>query len=182
MSEAGSGLEHSILPPKFMKTLSQRIVEHPLFSSMLPEHQAVLLECASEREFATGEVLFREGDPANTLYLIERGRVLLEGHVPGQPFGQRVPVQELGPGEPLGWSWLFPPFAWHLQASALEPTSVITFNGGHLLATAERETTFGYCLMKRVTQVLIKRLQATRRQLAQMQVRQETPPLSLVAH
>lgn len=165
-----------------MKTLSQRIVEHPLFSSMLPEHQAVLLECASEQEFAPGEVLFREGDPANQLYLIERGRVLLEGHVPGQPFGHRIPVQELGPGEPLGWSWLFPPFAWHLQAVALEPTSVITFNGGHLLATAERETTFGYCLMKRMTQVLIKRLQVTRRQLAQLQARREAPPLSLVAH
>ena len=165
-----------------MKTLSQRIVEHPLFSSMLPEHQAVLLECASEREFLPGELLFREGDPANQFYLIERGRVRLEGLVPGQPFGQRVPVQELGPGEPLGWSWLFPPFAWHLQASALEPTSVIIFNGGHLLATAERETTFGYCLMKRVVQVLIRRLQATRRQLAQFQTRQEVPPLKLVAH
>jgi len=149
-----------------MKTLHQRIVEHSFISSMLPEHQAVLVECAQEMKFDTDQILFREGQPANQLFLIERGRIQLESHRLGKASSPFTPVQVLGEGEVLGWSWLFPPFTWHLQARALEPTSVIVLNGGHLLATAERDTQFGYCLMKRVARVVIQRLQATRIQLS----------------
>lgn len=150
-----------------MKSLYQRIVSHPFFSTMAPEHQAILVECAGERRYDTGEILFREGEPANQLFLIEDGHVLLEGHRPGLHLGPLNAVQELGPGDVLGWSWLFPPFTWHLQARATEPTSAILLNGAHLLVTAERDTRFGYCLMKRVSQVLIRRLQSTREQLAE---------------
>jgi CRP/FNR family transcriptional regulator, cyclic AMP receptor protein len=70
----------------------------------------------------------------------------------------------------LGWSWLFPPFAWHFRARAREPTNVIVFNGAHLLVAAERNRDFGYELMKRVAQVVIRRLQAARRQLLNHQI------------
>ncbi len=129
---------------------------------MQPEHQAVLAECASEQSFEAGAILFREGEPANQLYLIESGKVALEMRMPA---GGMATIQVLGPDELLGWSWLFPPFTWHLQARALEPVRTVVLNGGHLLATAEEDTRFGYCLMKRVAQMVIHRLQATRRQM-----------------
>lgn len=129
---------------------------------MQPEHQAVLVECASEQSFEAGAVIFREGQPANQLYLIESGQVALEMRLPA---GGMATVQVLEPGELLGWSWMFPPFTWHLQARALGPVRTIVLNGGHLLATAEEDTRFGYCLMKRVAQMVIHRLQATRRQM-----------------
>jgi hypothetical protein len=47
----------------------------------------------------------------------------------------------------------------------VEPTRVISFNGAHLLIACERNHEFGYDLMKRLTQILIRRLQATRKQL-----------------
>ena len=74
-------------------------------------------------------------------------------------------VQTIGAGEALGWSWLFPPFVWHFQARALEPTKAIAFNGAHLLVACEENHDLGYDLMKRVSQVLIQRLQATRKKL-----------------
>jgi hypothetical protein len=81
-----------------------------------------------------------------------------------------VLVQILGPGDVLGWSWLFPPFTWHFRALALEPTNAIVLDGAHLLVTAERNRDFGYELMKRVAQVVIHRLQATRKQLVDRQL------------
>jgi len=81
-----------------------------------------------------------------------------------------VSIQDLGPGDVLGWSWLFPPFVWHLQARALEPTGAVVLDGAHLLIAAERNGNFGYELMKRVAQVLIHRLQATRKQLLRQQI------------
>ena len=150
-----------------MKDLQTIITSHPLFHDMKPQHQALLGRGAKEMKYKAGEVIFRQGEPANLFHLIVSGKVLLEAH---EPADGTVPVQTLGPGDLLGWSWLFPPFAWNFQARAVEPTEVIALSGGHLLSSAERDHEFGYELMKRVAQVVIKRLQSARKQLLDLQI------------
>ena len=150
-----------------MKDLNEAITENAFFHGMKPGHLAVLTEGAKAVRFQAGDVLFREGEPASRFFLIESGKIVLEVHEPGNG---TVMVQTLGPGEVVGWSWLFSPFVWHLQARAVEPTEVVVLNGAHLLIAAERNHEFGYELMKRVAQVVIHRLQATRKQLLTLQV------------
>ena len=149
-------------------SLESVIVSHPFFEGMKPEHLEVIAGCATEATFQLGQILFREGEPANKFYLIQNGRVALEAH---EPAHGTVSVQELGAGDVLGWSWLFPPFVWHFQARALERTETIVLDGAHLLVAAERNGNLGYELMKRVAQVLIHRLQATRKQLLMQHMR-----------
>jgi CRP/FNR family transcriptional regulator, cyclic AMP receptor protein len=149
-----------------MKTLDEAITKHAFFRGMKPEQLAVLTTGARAADFKAGDVLFREGEPANQFLLIESGQIALEMH---EPAGETVIVQTLSAGEVLGWSWLFPPFSWHLQARVLEPTNVIVLSGAHLLINAESNHDFGYELMKRVAQVVISRLQATRKQLLAVQ-------------
>lgn len=149
-----------------MSSLSQTISAHPFFTGMKPEHLEIVLEGAVEATFAPDQYLFHEGDPANQFFLIQNGRIALEAH---EPADGTVTVQTLGAGEVLGWSWLFQPFSWHFRARAIEPTTVIILNGGHLLATAERDHEFGFKLMKRVAQIVIQRLMATRRELLKEQ-------------
>jgi CRP-like cAMP-binding protein len=150
-----------------MKALNEAITQHAFFHGMKSEHLALLTDGAKAVQFKAGEVLFREGEPANQFYLIESGKIALEAHEPAN--GTTV-VQTLGAGDVLGWSWLFPPFVWHFQARAIEPTNAIVLSGAHLLVTAERNHEFGYELMKRVAQVVIHRLQATRKQLLALHV------------
>ena len=150
-----------------MNALKEAITRHAFFNGMKPEHLAVLTEGSSRIQFRAGDVLFREGEPANRFFLIHSGKVALEAH---ELAGGIVPVQTLGAGDVLGWSWLFSPFVWHLQPRAAEPTEVIVLDGAHLLVAAERDHDFGYELMKRVAQVVIRRLQATRKQLLALQV------------
>ncbi len=150
-----------------MKILSDAITNHAFFHGMKPEHLASLAHGAKTARFNAGDVLFREGEPANQFYLIESGRIVLEGH---EPADGTILVQTVGGGEVVGWSWLFPPFVWHFQARAIEPVSVIILSGAHLLVAAERNHDFGYELMKRVAQLVIQRLQATRKQLLALQV------------
>jgi len=149
-------------------SLESVIVSHPFFEGMKPEHLEVIADCATEATFASNQILFREREPANKFYLIQHGRVALEAH---EPAGGTVLVQDVGAGDVLGWSWLFPPFVWHFQARALEPTETIVLDGAHLLVAAERNGNWGYELMKRVAQVLIHRLQATREQLLMQHMR-----------
>ncbi|MCD6048838.1 MAG: Crp/Fnr family transcriptional regulator [Verrucomicrobia bacterium] len=143
----------------FMETLKTSITQHPFFDGMKPEHLAMLAGGAKEISLAPGDVLFRQGEPASHFYLIESGSVVIESK---RADGRAVPVQTLGEGEVLGWSWLFAPFSWHFQAHAVEPSRIIVLSGAHLMVTAERNHDFGYELMKRVTKIVVKRLQATR--------------------
>ena len=145
-----------------MKRLREVIAEHPFFRDMKPEHIDIAARGATEAKFKPGQMLFHEGDPANRFYLIQSGEIALEAH---EPADGTVLIQELGPGEVLGWSWLFPPFVWHFQARTVAPTRAIVLSGGHLLAAAEGDHEFGYELMKRVAGVVIQRLQATRKEL-----------------
>jgi CRP-like cAMP-binding protein len=150
-----------------MKTLNEAITQHAFFQGMKPEHLAVLADGARATQFKAGDVLFREGQPANQFYLIESGKIALEAH---EPTNGTILAQTVDAGDVLGWSWLFPPFVWHFQARAIEPANVITLSGAHLLVAAERNHDFGYELMKRVAQVIIRRLQATRKQVLALQV------------
>src|SRR5687768_17268238 len=86
------------------------IASHALFKGMAPQYLALLTEAAMLKEFAPGEVIFREGDPANRFYLILDGEVALEE--PARA-GNSVMVQTIGTDDVLGWSWLFPPYYWH---------------------------------------------------------------------
>lgn len=138
--------------------------QHPFFAGMDADHVEEILAGAHRQEFAAGEIIFREGDPANQFYLIESGEVAIESTL---PHGGMVHIQTVRSGDVLGWSWLFPPFAWHFRARAIQPTHVLVCDGAHLLVQAEEHPTFGYELMKRVSQVLIQRLQASRKKLVQ---------------
>ena len=148
-----------------MKTLKSIIDQHPLLRTMKTPHRDLLAGCGVEKEFKPDQVIFRQGDYADEFYLILSGKVALEAHTPDRG---NLLIQTLGAGEALGWSWLFPPFVWHFQARAIEPTSTIAFSGAHLLIACEKDTDLGYDLMKRISQVLIQRLQATRKKLVEL--------------
>src|SRR5947209_4607201 len=84
--------------------------QHP-FLEMLPPHaRRILSDAARKIRFRAGEVIFSQGDPADRFFLLESGKVALEGHVQGRGL---VRFQTLTDGEVLGWSWLFPPYFWH---------------------------------------------------------------------
>jgi CRP/FNR family transcriptional regulator, cyclic AMP receptor protein len=138
------------------------IKEHPFLQGLSPHQQRLLADCAMHVRFKEGQLIFREGDPANRFYLIQKGKVALESMV--KDCGTRV-ILELGPGEVLGWSWLFPPYYWHFDARVVEPTEALFFYGTPLRDECESDHELGYELMKRCAAVMMGRLQAVRRQL-----------------
>ena len=144
-----------------MRDIKKRIANHPFFASLDAKHLGVLAEGAQEQAFEPGDVIVRTGQPAYHLYPVEEGKIVVEAHEPG---ASDTPVQTLGPGEVLGWSWLFAPYLWHLQARAVERTRTVRLDGGHLLARCEADHRLGYEVMKRVSQIVIARLQAVRKQ------------------
>jgi CRP-like cAMP-binding protein len=149
-----------------MPPLAEAIAAHRFAADMEPQHLKKLLDVAMFKQFEQDQIVFREGEPANRFYLICHGKIALES----RHTGHSVPVvQFVGGGEVLGWSWLFPPYYWHFDARAVEPTSAIFFYGTRLRKESEEDPAFGYELMKRVAAVVIKRLQIVRVQWLQLQ-------------
>jgi CRP/FNR family cyclic AMP-dependent transcriptional regulator len=142
-----------------MNTFQTAIAEHPFFKTMRPDHLALISKNAQAVKFKPEDILFREGESANRLFLIQSGRVDLEWRAES---GCGVAAKNVGPGEVLGWSWLFPPFLWHFTAEALEPTHAIVLDGKHLLAACDKNPEFGYALMKRIAQILIHQMESAR--------------------
>src|SRR3954467_2841780 len=155
-----------------MKTVCSSIINHPLFKDMAIEHLEILSEGAAEVHCEPGQVIFRQGEPANKLYLLESGNVALEATRPNQ---LPVVIHTLQAGDALGWSWLFPPFAWNFQARAGSGCELLALDGGHLLQASQEDASFGYELMKRLSQIAIQRLQATRRKLLERRRPPELP-------
>src|ERR1051325_2477250 len=109
-----------------MKTLENVLAAHPFLKGMRAEVLKTLADSAMETEFVPDQLIFSEGEIANRFYLIHEGKVALEA--PGPETGA-VPIQILGSGDVLGWSWLFPPYYWHFDARALEPTKATFLYG-----------------------------------------------------
>jgi CRP-like cAMP-binding protein len=138
------------------------IAQHPFFMGMIPRHLQQLAEAAIQLQFEEGENIFAEGSPANRFYLILKGKVVLESEMADR---NTIPVQTLGPGDDLGWSWLFPPYSMHFSARALEPTTTIFFYGTRLREQCDEDHELGYQLMKRIAEVATKCFHATQTQL-----------------
>ncbi|HSV75273.1 MAG TPA: cyclic nucleotide-binding domain-containing protein [Chthonomonadales bacterium] len=145
-----------------MATVPSSLAEHPFCDGLQPEYLEFIASCASEVSFRPGKVIAREGDPADRAYLILEGRVALEAF---QLQVGPVVIQTIGPGDALGWSWLVPPYKWHLDARALDHTKVITLDGQTLRERCEADPGLGYQILKRVAVVLEQRLQASRLRL-----------------
>src|SRR5947199_8995086 len=142
--------------------ISVRVALHPFLAGMNPAHLALLTDCAMVSQFKPGQVILREGEIANRFYLMESGKVILES---GQGFGDPVVIETIGAGDLLGWSWMFPPYTWHFTARAAEATNAIFFYGTILREYCERDPLLGYELFKRITPIMLKRLQSARRQM-----------------
>ena len=147
-----------------MKThdLTPYIAEHPFFEGMEADQLALIAGCARNVRFDAGEFIFRQGDVADTFFILRHGRVALEA--PG-PHREPRRIQTLDAEDVVGWSWLFPPHEWFIDVRALELTRAVALDGTCLRGKCDADHRLGYQLMKRFSALVVERLQATRMQL-----------------
>jgi CRP-like cAMP-binding protein len=138
------------------------VASHPLFAGLPGDVTSGIAQCARNVAFGPGELLLVEGRPADTLFLLRRGRVAIEIHAADR--GTLV-VETVDAGGAVGWSWLFPPYRWHFDARALGPVGAVAIDAACLRSAMEADDALGRLLVTRVAGVLLERLQATRLRL-----------------
>ena len=142
--------------------IAMRVTLHPFLAGMNRPQLASLTDCAMATNFKKKQTIFREGEMANRFYLIETGKVVLES---SEGLGNPVIIDTISPGDLLGWSWMFPPYTWQFTARTTEPTTAIFFYGTILREFCEKDHSLGYELLKRMSAVMVKRLQAARKKM-----------------
>jgi len=142
--------------------LEKRLAAHPFLKGMTRHHIELLALCAVPTEFDPGQTIFLEGEPANGFYLVETGNVVLEGKTCD---GRQVVIDTVSAGEPLGWSWLFPPYLWHFTARATEHCAAICLSCTLLRQHREDDLTLSHELFRRASEVMVRRLQKARGKL-----------------
>jgi CRP-like cAMP-binding protein len=142
--------------------LTEILRQHPFLFGLSDEMMHVLIGCASNVRYAEGEYLIHEGEVANNFFMIRTGRVALEIDVVGKP---DLRILTTGPGEVLGWSWLISPYRWHFNGVAVVETRAVALDAECLRNKCEGDPLFGYEMLKRLAQVMERRLEATRLQL-----------------
>jgi len=138
------------------------IARQPFFKGLNSHHLELLTDSALEMDFPAGQAIFQAGSPANRFYLILEGKVAIESEM--KEHGVAA-IRALGPGDALGWAWLFPPYYLHFSARTLEPTRTIFFYGTRLREHCQQDHEFGYQLMTRVAEVVVQNLNAMQQRL-----------------
>jgi CRP-like cAMP-binding protein len=93
-----------------------------LFSGLSDPEVARLAEVAVTRRLYRNDVLFSEGDPADELFVMLGGRVVIANR---SPEGRESVVALMEPGDVFGEMGLFDEMGRSAQARALEPSEVV---------------------------------------------------------
>lgn len=94
----------------------------PLLATLSAADRAALEPVCKVRGYEKGEVIFREGEPADRIHFVYLGRVKIVKAV-----GTRdVIIELLGPGEPVGAVAAFERKAFPATAITLEPSSLLS--------------------------------------------------------
>src|SRR6476646_3191308 len=78
---------------------SQSLARIPLLKDVAPEALGTLARSLRRRSYRRGEVIFHQGDPGDTLHLVQEGRVKVV--LPSET-GDEAVLAILGPGDCFG--------------------------------------------------------------------------------
>ncbi len=132
---------------------------HELLSGLSPADVDSVLGLGSHLSLKTGASLFQMGDPAESLFLIMRGRIRLTLPILVRDKEQEILIEERSQGQTVGWSALVSPYRFTLSASAPLETEVIALPREKLRAFCEASPEVGFKIAMNLAVVVSNRLQ-----------------------
>ncbi len=125
-----------------------------LFKPIPQEGIARLAERGTPRHFAAGDMLMREDEPGQTMFVILDGKVRVERAVLA---GRRVVLAELGPGEVVGEMGLLDAGPRSATVTALEDTECLEIHATVLAVVLIEHPAVSTALLR----ILSRRLRST---------------------
>jgi len=114
------------------------------------------LPSCQEKACKTQEIIFRAGEEAEHLYMLEEGRVNLVVKMPTSSsyLPEQTVVRIITKGGIFGWSALVPPHVFTMSAISKEPSKVVAISGNELRTLFDKDTHLGYEVMNSLIRVV----------------------------
>ncbi len=135
----------------------------PYFAGVGTESLRAVAAITEERDLAAGEPLFREGDPAQALFILRAGEVDI---VYQRPADEGLVVDTVIAGDLIGWSSLVEPYRCTATAVPRAAGRAVRIDAAGIRKLCEQDHTLGYHLLKELAGTLSRRLQGALVQLA----------------
>jgi len=131
----------------------------PLFRHLTYKEQTAVLSITTTRSYAEGEEIIREGQPGHDLYIVIKGRVVVEKG--------GMEIAELFSGGHFGEMGLVDNAPRSATIRAAEPTRVMLISRSELMALMKRESILAVKMLWSFVQVLADRLRAANFELSE---------------
>ncbi|MGE5323623.1 MAG: cyclic nucleotide-binding domain-containing protein [Actinomycetota bacterium] len=132
---------------------------YELLNGLSPAEVDQVLALGARIKVPSGASLFRLGDPADRLFLMERGQLRLTLPMKVRGREQDVLIEEKSPGQTVGWSALIAPYRFTLSATASLETEVIALSREKLQEFIEAWPAVGCKITFNLAVVIGRRLQ-----------------------
>jgi len=146
--------------------LIRELEKIPWFQEIKREHLLKIMEISQLRSVKAEEILFREGDKEDYLYIVIEGRIALDMFIPHRG---KIRIYTAEPWDVFGWSSVTPTIHQRTAgATAVTDGFIVCIDSSRLRQACDEDHDLGYLVMRRLTNIVASRLLVTRLQLLDM--------------
>jgi len=131
-----------------------------LFEALNESQLNVLLFKANVESFPEGDIIFRQGDEAQRLFILIEGAVDLTVKT-----GEKIDFMTSkieNEGAVFGTAALMEPFRYNVTAFCLKPSKVLVLDADHIKKRMEEDPKMGIEIMKKLASIYFRRLNEIR--------------------
>ncbi len=131
--------------------------EFKIFEELNERELESIAKIAKIEELGAGAHLTQVGAAAANQYLIKSGKINILARGPQE---KEIAVDEVGPGDVVGWSAVTGPYLYTASSITAEKSTLIVFNANKLRNLFEVNNHIGYRVLKGIGSVVARRLAA----------------------
>ena len=144
-----------------LAVIAERLSKSEVFKVLSENDRLEIAKFTSEETYQDGQVVFIEGDPANKMLVVERGKLAIEKKIQlGRHSTPRnATIAYVSPDQVAGFSTIASPHTHSASVTAIEPTRVCAVDGEKLRKYLASHHEAGYLVLGELTSLVRGRYQ-----------------------
>jgi len=139
----------------------EKVTKAALFQGLSGEEVKKVLSIGQVRTYNPGDVVFKEGDEAVHIYIVEDGKLAIQT-------AEKQTVYMASAGDILGWSTLMLPYQRTASAIVTEKAHVAIIDQAKLQEFCEKNPSMGYKITRNVGRIIAVRMRTAKAMSADM--------------
>jgi CRP/FNR family cyclic AMP-dependent transcriptional regulator len=134
--------------------IEERLQSQDVFGFLTPNQVDSISNAAQTVRFKAGDVVYSQGEPAESIYVVLEGEVLLR--LPGKG-GISVPLDVVTPGAMFGSCLCFGIESYSTTAQCTQDSKLLKIKAAALSSLMDEDLRMGYTMQRRLSQIYFNR-------------------------